>query len=170
MGSSIFAAMSRITFTSMPRASFTSMPSEDRTNGEFSIVIGSAYHNYHYFASTNTCRYPNHHIQVWHWLWHQYGVPISPEWVRHLLYPICHSHDLTHPQSSMALVDDGFAAYAGRREGLSSKVEELVMQFIVLCDYGASFDADKSVMYTKWCGTAVTLALKVREGNIITCT
>ena len=49
----------------------------------------------------------------------------------------------------MALVDDGFAAYAGRREGLSSKVEELVMQFIVLCDYGASFDADKSVMYTK---------------------
>ena len=53
-------------------------------------------------------------------------------------------------------MDEGFAVYAVGGEGSSSKVEELVTHFIVMCDDEASVAAAKSVTYREGLSAAVT--------------
>ena len=50
-----------------------------------------------------------------------------------------------------------------------SKVEEIVVIFVVLCDDKASVAAAKYVTYGEGCSISVTHFLKFRGGNIITC-
>ena len=69
----------------------------------------------------------------------------------------------------MALVNEGFSAYAVRGEGLPSKVEELVTQFIMTCNGDTYVSTAKSVTYGYVMREAVIFILKVRGGNIIMC-
>ena len=84
----------------------SSMPPTERTNEEKNVDCGSAYRNYTSSFSPNDpgayplpqiCRYPHHCRQFWRQLWRQSVVTISPEWVRHLLYPIYHYPDVSTP-------------------------------------------------------------------------
>ena len=59
-------------------------------------------------------------------------------------------------------------AYAVRREGFSSEVEDLVMHFIVTCNDEVSVAADKSLTYREVLIASVAV-LKVIGGNIIIC-
>ena len=63
--------------------------------------------------------------------------------------------------SAAALADDGFSAYTVRGEGLPSEVEELVIYFVVICDYEASIAAAQSMTYGEGCGAAVSFFLQV---------
>ena len=44
-------------------------------------------------------------------------------------------------------MDEGFAAYAGRGEGLMRKEQDLFTHFVLTCDYKASAAAANYVMY-----------------------
>ena len=44
-------------------------------------------------------------------------------------------------------MDEGFSVYSDREGGYSSEVQEIIMPFVVLCDYEASIPAAKSMTY-----------------------
>ena len=53
------------------------------------------------------------------------------------------------------MVDEGFAVYVGRREVLSSEIEDFITHFIVTCDDKSSLAAAKSLMYEKGLRAAI---------------
>ena len=67
-------------------------------------------------------------------------------------------------------MDDEFAVYKLRVEGLSVDVDNLVMYLIVTCNNETSVDTAEHVMHRKGLQSNVTFLLKVRDVNVITST
>ena len=81
-------------------------PLRGQTEKNISVSNGSDYRVYHHFPYPNgsgayplvsSCRYLCSSLQIGHQLWYQSGFPIFPEWVRHLMSPICSPPDIPPP-------------------------------------------------------------------------
>ena len=114
------------------------------------VYCGSDYHTYTYSFSpkdpidstlAQTCGYLHQSCQVWHQLWHQYAVPISPKSVRRLLSPICHSSYVPPPI---------ICCRSGRLGVWCIHIQKLRLVDIgigVCCNDKALFYASKSMTY-----------------------
>ena len=106
-GSSSFSAMSRLKLVRTTSASFLSMPCTDSTNREKCLCCElqclpclSLFYSSHWsrrFPLVTSCICLRLIIQIWHWLWRQYGFPISYGWGRCLWYLIKSHPDVLPP-------------------------------------------------------------------------
>ena len=66
-------------------------------------------------------------------------------------------------------MDEGFAAYSVRGEGLSGEVDDILSYHIITCDGNNSIAASKRIIERKVLQSTVAFTLKFRGVNVIIC-